>query len=179
MGGCKALLPLEGTTFLGRVLETARAVPIDRIVVVLGHQAAEVERLLSRDDDVIVAQNPDPRRGQLSSLKIGVEAVGAVDGILVWPVDHPRIRVETLRSLLEAGRTPPARVVIPCHMGQGGHPTFVPRDLFTELQALPQDAGARDLWRAHPERVLRLTVKDPGVLVDIDTPEDYARLVDR
>src|SRR5579884_1576504 len=71
MGGrAKALLPVDQTTFLARVIETARRVGVGRQVIVLGHLASEVERTVEDADDLVVVRNPEPQRGQLSSLKI-------------------------------------------------------------------------------------------------------------
>jgi len=177
MGGrAKALLPVDQTTFLARVIETARRVGVGRQVIVLGHLASEVERTVEDADDLVVVRNPEPQRGQLSSLKIGLREVDDDDAILAWPVDHPLVRPRTIERIIAAAQRHPGRIVVPRFDGHGGHPTLFPRTLFAALLALPDDAGARGLYQRHPESVLRLDVDDPGVRHDVDTPEDYARI---
>jgi molybdenum cofactor cytidylyltransferase len=89
------------------------------------------------------------------------------DVALAWPVDHPRVTVATVRAVIaSAGRD---RIVVPCHGGRGGHPTAFGADTFAELAAA---ARARDVVAADPARVVRLAVDDPGVVRDVDVPED-------
>jgi CTP:molybdopterin cytidylyltransferase MocA len=99
-----------------------------------------------------------------------------VTGALIWPVDVPLVRVETVRAVIEAGDAAPGRLVIPQLDKRGGHPVRIPRARFPELMALDPARGLKALVEAQPAQVLRLPVDDIGVLVDIDTPEDFARL---
>ena len=177
MGGRpKALLTVDQQTFIARVVDTARRAGVGRVVVVLGHGADEVERALGDAADVTVAVNPEPARGQLSSLKVGLREASECDGALAWPVDHPLVREATVLQLLAAAGKHPGKAIVPRFEGRGGHPTFFPRTLFAGLLSLPDDVGARGLFERHPEAVVRIDVEDPGVRHDIDTPADYAKL---
>jgi molybdenum cofactor cytidylyltransferase len=177
MGGRpKALLTVDQQTFIARVVDTARRAGVSRLVVVLGHAADEVERALGDAADVTVALNPEPARGQLSSLKVGLREAAECDGALAWPVDHPLVRTATVTQVLAEAARHPGKAVVPRFEGRGGHPTFFPRTLFSALMSLPDEAGARGLFERHPEAVLRIDVEDPGVRHDIDTPADYAKI---
>src|SRR5262249_58744014 len=93
MGGRpKALLTVDQQTFIGRVVDTARRSAVERVIVVLGHAAEEVERALGDAPDVTIALNPEPARGQLSSLKVGLPEAAECDGALAWPGGHPLVR---------------------------------------------------------------------------------------
>jgi len=180
MGGQpKALLALHGQSFLARVVATARAAGVERIVVVTGHAAQAVSAAAEAQPDLLVVHNPEPARGQLSSLKVGLHELGDLDGALAWPVDHPLVRADTVREIVDAASRHPGRAVIPRFEGRGGHPTFFPRTLVPALLALPDQDGARALYQRHPEAVVRLDVDDPGVRHDIDTPADYARVPEK
>jgi CTP:molybdopterin cytidylyltransferase MocA len=173
MGRPKALLPLEGRTFvevlIGR-LGDAGAAPI---VLVLGSAADEVRRAVSGSGARIV-QNPDPARGQLSSIHCGLDALASddLDGIFVAPVDTPRVRVETLRRML--GAFPGRPLVVPTFRGRRGHPALFASTLFPALRQAPPEIGARAVVRGEPGR-LELELDDPAVLEDFDRPDDLDR----
>jgi molybdenum cofactor cytidylyltransferase len=172
MGTPKALLDAGGRSFVAAIAATARAAGVQPIVVVVGppHEAAIRATLAG---DWIVAHNPQPERGMLSSVQAGVRALPPVDATLVWPVDIPAVQPETVRAVLAAA---PGSTVIPTHGGRGGHPLRVPAARFAELLAIDSPLGLRALLQAQPSTVVRLAVDDPAILIDVDTPEDLKRL---
>ena len=175
IGTNKALLRLGRVTFLDRIVRTARRAGVARIVVVVGHQADEVKRAAPSGAYVVILENPRPERGQLSSLQIALATLADARAILAWPVDHPLVTPTTVERLLRVSAEEPAKIIVPCYGGRGGHPTLFPRGVFEHLLALSPDQGARELFASDPERRLRLAVNDPGVRADIDTPADYER----
>jgi molybdenum cofactor cytidylyltransferase len=175
IGGNKALLELDGIPFIERIVNVARQVRIGRIVVVVGHRADEVRRATPSGPDVLFLETPHPERGQLSSIQVALCSLTDAPGMLVWPVDHPLVAVGTVDLVVRSGAEQREKIVIPCHAGRGGHPTFFPRCMFGDLLALPADRGARALFHAHPQSIVRVAVADPGVRADIDTREDYDR----
>ncbi len=182
MGTPKALLPLgTGATeqsFLARVIATALegAPPV---LVVLGHHAGAIRAGVELEA-VHVVQNPSPELGMLSSLKVGLralaEAPADVTGVLAWPVDHPLVRPTTVARLREEHAAHPGRAIVPRFEGRGGHPALYARTLWPALLALPDEGGARALYERQPRAVVRIDVDDPGVIHDVDTPDDYRKL---
>jgi len=175
MGEPKALLDAGGLTFLNRILRNHRAVRLP-VIVILGEHEAQIRAAVDLQDATVLV-NPQPERGPLSSLRIGLASVKNCQGVLVHPVDHPLVTRETLQALLDAHHNLPDRIVLPEFGGRRGHPVLFPRPLFEELQAAPLDQGARYVVRRHPESVLAVRVSDEGVTQNIDTPEDYRRLI--
>jgi molybdenum cofactor cytidylyltransferase len=177
MGTDKALLNYRGRTFLETLLATLREAGLDRIAVVLGHHAEEIQQAVSLQQ-VQVVINPDYRLGQTSSLQAGLRALGITDfeGIVMCLVDHPAISADVLRKLLEGFKQSQASVVIPTFRGQRGHPVMIDRSLFKELMDLTPDSGADTVVRKYREKTLFVEVEDPGVLLDVDDPETYRRL---
>jgi molybdenum cofactor cytidylyltransferase len=173
MGQPKALLTVgDGRRFVDIITATARAAGCSGVLMVVGPPHGEAIRG-AVGAGVATAWNPEPERGMLSSLQAGVAALAATaTAVLVWPVDIPFVAVATVRAVLGAT---PGKIIVPTHNNRGGHPMLLPRHWFGELMALEPARGLKGLREAHADEVERLAVSDRGVLVDVDTPEDYAR----
>lgn len=176
MGHAKALLAWEGETFLDRLNGVLRAGCSD-VVVVLGNQATEIRAGLRREAIFVV--NPDPERGQLSSMQCGLAAMPAgTEAFLFTPVDYPAIAADTVRALVDALAVHPEMMIaIPRHEGKHGHPVACRAALAAELLALPVTAQARDVIRGHRDQTLFVDVADAGILTDIDDPQAYEELL--
>lgn len=179
MGRPKALLPCGpgGETFAARIVGALRAGGVDRVLVV-GRPDDEALRAHVGRLEARYVINPDPERGQLSSLVAGLdeaEARGATS-VIATPVDMPQVRPATVAALLAAWRRSPALILRPAHAGAHGHPVIFRREVFADLRAADPRAGAKVVLRRHADRVLDLDVDDPGVLRDVDAPDDYARM---
>ena len=170
MGRPKALLPLEGRTFLEVLLGRFRDAEVAPAVVVLGTSADEILQEVPPGGALFV-RNPDPSRGQLSSVHCGLDALAGkdLDAVFLAPVDVPRVRADTLRRMVSA--LPGRRLVVPRFGGKRGHPALFGRDLFPALREAPKDRGSRAVVHAESSR-LELDVDDAAVLEDFDRPED-------
>ncbi|MBX9603600.1 MAG: nucleotidyltransferase family protein [Bryobacteraceae bacterium] len=177
MGSPKALLHFEGETFLNRLIRIYTATGLRPVIVVLGHHAEAIRSSLPPAVDA--ALNPDPDRGQFSSLQTGLRALPPdVDGVLYQPIDFPAVSESTIEALLRAFR-PGVPLVIPRHAGERGHPVLLGAAVIAELLALPPAAQARDVTRRHYPQAVFVDAADAGVVADIDTAEDYAALLER
>jgi molybdenum cofactor cytidylyltransferase len=140
-GVAKALLPLGGTTYLGAIVATARAAGAEAPVVVVaapfGAEVAEAARALGAE----VVENPAPERGMGSSVGVGFGALAHGTRALLWPVDHPRVTLDSVRALLAVD----ADVVVPRVGGRGGHPVVVARAVWPALASLATGGIARDV----------------------------------
>ena len=184
MGRTKALLPIGAPdeTFLTRIVRVLREGGIDSTVVVIGGDAAAVRAALPRDDASLSAvENPRFDEGQLSSLLVGLAAVeqryGNVEAVMVTLVDLPLISASTVRAVLDAFlANPNAPLVRPRHANRFGHPVIFNRSLFAELRRTDPSKGAKPVVHAHAAEEVNVDVDDEGAILDIDTPEDYARV---
>lgn len=176
MGRAKALLAWEGETFLDRLIGVMGA-SCATVIVALGHRAAEIRAGLRRD--AVFVTNPDPERGQLSSLQCALAALpAACDAFLFTPVDYPAISAATVSSLLAAlSSHQQSKIVIPRHDGRRGHPVACRALLAQEFLSLPATAKASDVIHAHTSETLYLDVPDTGILTDIDDPQAYEALL--
>jgi len=177
MGTPKATLLYRGRTFLELIVQTLRAGGLERIAVVLGHQAEEIQRKVKVEPARVVI-NPDYRSGQTSSLQAGLRSLLADDleAVVLGLVDHPAIIAETVSRIVATFRQGGAPVVIPTYHGRRGHPVLIGRELFEELLRLNGDAGANTVVRRYRPVTQFVEVEDEGILIDVDDPEIYRRL---
>lgn len=183
MGRAKALLPLDpraphGPTFLEAVATTLRRGDIERLVVV-GRPTDEplrsaVSRLAPAPRFV---PNPRADEGQLSSMIAAIDAAAPGDaGMLVTLVDLPLVTPDTVVALLADFTRHPTAIVRAVYGGRHGHPVIFPARLFDAIRCADPAIGAREVLRAHAGEVRDCDVPDAGVLRDVDTPADYARV---
>jgi len=173
MGACKQLLLLEGKTVLARCLETLLHGGIREVIVVVAPSGDEVSHA-AEGYPVRVVRNLDPDGDMAASICTGRDALPpAATGVVIALCDYPLIRTETIARLGEEHRRFPEAVIIPCHDGHRGHPPLLPRRL---LENLETPLTLRDLLRDNQELIRHLELPDDGVLIDMDTPEDYRRI---
>lgn len=180
MGFPKALLlTRDGRPFVAAIAETFAAAGITEIVVVTGRDHERITAALADTLAVSlqVVRNPDPSRGQLSSLLIGIDQLPAnAPAAVVTLVDVPLMTAETVRLVVSEWRRTGAPIVRPAIGERHGHPVVFDRGLFQELRQAPLDVGAKAVVRAHAAEILNVPVTDEGCLVDVDTPADYEAL---
>jgi molybdenum cofactor cytidylyltransferase len=178
MGTPKATLTYRGQTFLERIVQTLREGGLERIVVVLGHRAEEIQQHVKMPAAQVVI-NPAYQSGQTSSLQAGLRSLAGDDleAVLLGLVDHPAVSAETVRKILAAFRERGAPVVIPTYKGRRGHPVLMGRQLFEELLGLSSDAGADSVVRRYRPATQFVEVEDEGIVIDVDDPEGYRRLI--
>src|SRR5688572_22984798 len=182
MGSPKALLPgPDGRPFVNRIVDTLREAGVVELVVVTGRDHDALVKVLNdnpRNWPPTIARNPDPSRGQLSSLWIGMDAVvrPGTDGILVTLVDVPMVAVSTVGRVVSAWQRSRAPIVRPAIGDRHGHPVIFARDVFDALRRAPIENGAKAVVRMHEHDLLDVPVEDEGCLLDVDTPDDYERL---
>jgi molybdenum cofactor cytidylyltransferase len=178
MGQDKALLPYRGRTFVETIVQALRDAELERLTVVLGHHAEEI-RAAANLGGVEVVVNENYPRGQTSSLQAGLRKFASpeVEAVVLSLVDHPGISSETVRAIVARFRETQCAVVIPTYHNQRGHPVLIAHALFDELLRLAPDTGANAILRRHYSEKGMVEINDPGILLDIDTPEAYRKLL--
>jgi len=167
----KLLADIAGKAMVRRVVEAALVSRARPVLVVMGHQAADVAAAVAGLDVTLVA-NPDYATGLASSLKAGIRAVPeACNGALVLLGDMPRLAAGHVDRLIDAFAAAPESIVVPVHDGRQGNPVLWPRRLFPELLQLDGDAGAKRLIAACRNAVHEIDVGSDAIFVDVDTPE--------
>ena len=178
LGRAKQLVEFEGEMLLARVVRLVHEAGLEQVVVVLG---AEHEAIAAAVDlsGVRVVRNEDWARGIAGSIHVGLQVVEEValdiDGVLILTCDQPRLSVSHLRALMAVfDARDGLEIAASEYAGGVGVPAIFSRAMFPELYALSGDKGARALLKKAGGAVMR--VNFPGGEVDVDTPEDLAKL---
>lgn len=174
MGRPKALLPLHGSTFVGRIVSTLRQAGLASVIVVTRAELAEAVDL-EVGSRACVAVNPTPDEGMQSSIQTGLQDVGTRP-VLLALVDQPHVTARTVRLLLEAHQAAPDRIIVPrSKQNRRGHPVIFPADLVSELREAHAEGAREVVWR-HVDRVLEVPIVDPAAFSNVNTPQDFAAL---
>jgi molybdenum cofactor cytidylyltransferase len=176
----KALLPWRQGTFLSSAIQALSPFS-DLVIVVAGSNAEELRPTVDSLGAFLVV-NPEPERGQFSSLQVGLQDIlnRGRDSAILTPVDRPAPELATvsyLRDQFLLRINEGAWGVIPSFQGKHGHPIFLTRELIGAFLSAPSTSNARDVQHQHQDRLVYAEVNDPLVAANINTPEDYQKLI--
>jgi molybdenum cofactor cytidylyltransferase len=175
MGRPKALLPIEGKSFIERIVAELERTAVGKIIIVLGHDAAALRPKIEHLPVTIVV-NPDYKKGQLSSLQAAVRYLSSappVEGMLVHLVDHPYLNAALVDSMIRRFYESHPAIVVPRYGGRRGHPVIFSASLFDELLEAPLEEGAKAVVNAHRDATVEVETAEAGITIDIDTPDEY------
>ena len=187
MGTDKALLPWpplvagqppSKETFLSAAIGSLMSAA-DFVLIVAGKNEAALAPIVYASGASLVT-NPDPSRGQFSSLQVGLQEVlnRGRDAAIITLVDRPPVNAATVQLLRCALESAPEGVwaVVPEFSGKHGHPYLAGRELMEAFLQAPPTASAREVEHRHRDHIQYVEVRDPFVALNINTPEDYAAL---
>ncbi len=171
-----------GVSAIGTILSAviqALSQYCDMVIVVAGNNEPALGPV-AYGSGAFLVRNPNPERGQFSSLQTGLHAVlsRGRDNAMVTLVDRPPPAGETLSQLVDAfrGREHGVWAVVPEYQGKHGHPILVGRELMEAFLRAPASGNAREIEHANQQRIVYLPVDDSAVAANVDTPEEYAKL---
>lgn len=187
MGSDKALLPwpppTEGRapsqdTFLSAAIESL-SLSTDFVIVVTGNNETVLASTVYSNGASLVV-NPDPARGQFSSLQVGLREVlnRGRDAAAITLVDRPPAKPATIHTLRQAFESAPQNIwaVVPEFAGKHGHPIIVGREMIEVFLRAPATSSAREAEHRYQSNIQYVEVDDPFVTANINTPEEYAEL---
>lgn len=170
--GLKPFLFYKDKSFIQLAVEKVRSIGLDPLIIVTNK--LYYPQILECNFPAIIQINPTPEQGMLSSILIGlneIESFGA--GFFLCPIDYPLVQQNTYNKLLLAYQSQPNRIIKPVFNSQPGHPIIFPKNLIESLKQAPLDQGARAVTRRHAHQTSFIAVDDPGILININTPELY------
>jgi molybdenum cofactor cytidylyltransferase len=194
MGTDKALLPWPppatgpaeiGLTAASRQTFLSAAIAAfspfaDMVIVVAGGNESVLAPVVYANGAELV-QNPEPARGQFSSLQVGLHEVlnRGRDAAMITLVDRPPVSAATLKTLLAAFQTAVGNekwAVVPEYQGKHGHPILAGREMIEAFLRAPATATAREIQQQNQDHIEYVAVDDPSITINVNTPEDYAAL---
>ena len=179
----KLLLPFRGRTMVETIVDTLGASQVDRVIVVLGHEADRVKDVLG-DCPVEWVYNQHYQQGMTSSIQCGVKAANpnsqSREGLMICLSDLPRLQVEDVNYLLEHFQQSVLRsdrsIIIPTFHGQRGHPVIFSSDYQSDILAHCDPNGCQGIIKRYSQQVLEVQMDSDRCLKDIDTWSDYQNL---
>ena len=178
MGRDKALLPWHSGTFLSAAIRALQS-STEFVIVVASENEANLEPIVNAEAAFMV-RNPNPEQGQFSSLQCGLREVlnRGRDAAIVTLVDRPAPSLQTIEQLKNAflNGNDALWAVVPEYAGKHGHPIVVGREMIEAFLRAPATSSAREVEHAHQQHIAYLSVTDPAVIANVDTPEDFENL---
>jgi len=175
MGSFKPLLPFGSATVIERVIATIRDAGVETIRVVVGWNADALTPVLDRCAAPWV-RNERFADGMYTSVQAGVRSLPPdVAAFFLLPGDMPLLHGGTLVRLIAEWDSRPGGVLYPCHEGRRGHPPLIASQYIPEILRETPPGGLRELLARHAADARNIEVPDPGILADLDTPEEYRR----
>ena len=173
MGQPKQLMPFGQSTILERTIDNLLNSAVSETIVVLGYRNEEIRQTIS-GKPVKIAINPDYQQGMSASIIAGLKQVDTrARAVLIALGDQPFVDSQTINSLVEAFIANNRGIIIPVYQGRRGNPIIFTIKYKDELLNLKGDIGGREIIKRHPDDVLEVAVNCEGVLLDIDTMENY------
>ncbi|HKK42796.1 MAG TPA: nucleotidyltransferase family protein [Bacteroidales bacterium] len=179
MGFPKMLLDFNGSTMIGKVIDTIIESEAGSILVVLGAERESIIEILS-GYKINTCYNEHYKDGMLSSVQCGIRNVPANAGaVLVFQGDQPLIKAQTINAIIDAYRTTGRNILIPVNGGRRGHPVLIGMKYREEIYTLNAKIGLRELMLKNRDDILEVETSDQGILRDFDTYEEYRNEINK
>ena len=175
MGEPKMLLPWGRTTVLGQVIDIFKAAGVEDILVVTGGAREQVEALVGVSTRTVF--NPGFAEGEmLSSIQTGLaELSPETEAVLIGLGDQPQVQERSVRLVVEEYTKSKASLVVPSFQMRRGHPWLATRIHWAEILHMDPSETPRDFLNRHAVDIHYVEINDPGILKDLDTPDDYLK----
>jgi molybdenum cofactor cytidylyltransferase len=175
-GTPKLSLTWRGKSFIDNILDTISRCTFSQAVLVLNNAHSQLINI-TRPSNLITIINPNWQEGQASSIRLGVKSLpGEIGGVVFFLGDQPQIPERLVQELISRHACTHAAVIAPFVDGRRGNPVLFDRSTFKDLEQLQGDLGGRAIFAKYP--VEYVPWHDASILLDVDTPEDYSRLLE-
>lgn len=175
----KPLLPLGERTVIEQTIATFTVAGVENIIVVVGHNAKALMPVLKKVP-VTVVMNERYDEGMFTSIKAGVMALSqSVDGFFMMPADMPFVMPDTVNQLMSTFTDQPSDVLYPTFNHRRGHPPLIARTVFKNILDFDGEGGLKRLLNHSEIHANHMEIEDEGILLDLDTYEDYLTHVKR
>jgi molybdenum cofactor cytidylyltransferase len=172
----KPLLPLGKATVIDHVIATFKSVNAD-IFLVTGYRSDDLVAAI-KENYITIVFNPNYEQEMFTSVQAGVRQLRPEHrSFFILPVDIPLVKTATIQSLIKVARENPDKIIYPTYNGKRGHPPLLPASLIPAILEWKKKGGLKAVLNTCEKLTLEVGVDDNFILEDIDTPEDYQRLL--
>jgi len=179
-GRPKQLLRLKDRYLIEWVLDVALDSELSRIILVLGYAHQRIQQALGkklRHAKLQIEVNPHYQKGQSHSLQVGLSTViNTFPAVMFLLADQPLVDAATINCLLNRFGSADKDICVPTFHGKRGNPSIFSQKFYKHIMEIKGDIGARQIIKAHPERVLEIEIKNPLFFLDVDTPEGFEKI---
>ena len=173
----KLFLPIKGKPMIEWVIEKVKNSRIDEIILV-GSELSMNQLIRFEDSRMKIVENIHYLSGMTSSIQAGVkEATG--DGYMICLGDQPTIEISTYDQLIVGFESTPHSIIIPYYGGRKGNPVVLPGKYRAAILTHSKPEGCKEIIQKNRDYVIEVATDDPGILMDVDTKEDYNILIDK
>lgn len=177
MHSFKPLLELDGKTIIEKSIESLRLSGIKDIYAVCGYRVEDIEPLLRKQGVKMILNQHYAETDMLASVRLGVAALKEnCEAFFLLPGDMPLVRPYTLQTLIKLKNTEKIAVIRPAYSGRRGHPPLIDKSCFENILTYEGTDGLRGALACFKKNTVDYEIPDPGILIDADTPDDYARM---
>ncbi|NLL38026.1 MAG: NTP transferase domain-containing protein [Clostridiales bacterium] len=177
MGAFKPLLPIGGLPAVVRLIRQFRKAGIEEIGVVTGYLRDKLKPVIEAEGATEI-YNSEYDRGMFSSVLSGIRHFSkTAQGVFLAPVDCPLIPAEVVKQMLSLAKSERNRFIVPIYRGKKGHPLWIPSNFFYEIETHNGDMGLKGITSKYEPGMIRLDTHLEGIVLDMDTPEAYEKLL--
>ena len=172
MGKMKQHVVLNGKTFLSQIIEKLSAFNKKIVTnIFVGQETDDLGREQVEDFGGIWVINHNPDNGPISSIRLALDKVPSFSGIMLWPIDHPMIGLNTIDLLLKEFENNPDYIILPSDGNHRGHPAIFPNWCFDYFKNYKMENGAKTLLGMFPDKIKYVLTDDVWITRNLNTPE--------
>lgn len=171
MGFPKILAKIDGKCFGDIIINKLQKTHFfAKIIIVLGHNHNIIAPHFSNKKNVKIIVNQAYKDGPLSSLKCALKYIKNPVSILMWPVDHPLVKLDTLLKMLNSWKNNINSIIVPSYNFKRGHPVIFDKYFFDELLNAELNLGAKSILKKFPKHIIHINTNDTGIIKNINSP---------
>ena len=174
-GENKLIKSVKGIPLIKCALNNILKSHVNEIIIVLGYQQETIEKLIDKTSRIKFVFNSNFESGMASSIIKGIKKLSKkTDSFFISLGDMPSINYDTYNQLIKCNKN--KKAIVPMFKGQQGNPVLFPKSFEEKLLSIQGDSGAKKILEINKKEVLYLEINDPGIIRDLDVPNDFNNL---
>lgn len=177
MGSDKLFLKVNSQTLIERTIKIVKGSKIDNIIIVYRDKRIKD---IAKNQGIISIYNNNAKKGQSESIKLGIKSADErTKGFIFFVGDQPFLSIEVINKIITEFKKRREEIIIPLYNGKRGNPIIFPALLKKDLLLINGDIGGREVIKNNLDIVNYIKIHDKYLGIDIDTIEDYKKIIDR